>query len=89
MARRSLAACERFALTCSEIMIDSCGRLRITSSSGHGVLSKPTMTGDLSSRLLSRGLLSRGLLSGGLLFRELCHADPLYREFSRQSTAIS
>ena len=29
------------------------------------------------------------LLSGGLLFRELCHADPLYREFSRQSTAIS
>src|SRR5580692_10317548 len=43
MARRSLAACERFALTCSEIMIDSCGRLRITSSSGHGVLSKPTM----------------------------------------------
>jgi hypothetical protein len=30
-----------------------------------------------------------GLLSGGLLFRELRHADPLYREFSRQSTAIS
>ena len=42
MARLSLAVCARFALTCSETMIDSCGRLRIVSSSGHGVLSKPT-----------------------------------------------
>src|SRR5689334_3867664 len=42
IARRSLAACARLALTWSEIMIDSCGRLRMVSSSGHGVLSKPT-----------------------------------------------
>ena len=43
MARRSLAACARLALTCSEIMMDNCGRLRMVSSSGHGVLSNPTM----------------------------------------------
>jgi hypothetical protein len=30
-----------------------------------------------------------GLLSRGRLFRELCHADPLNRAFSRQGTAIS
>ena len=29
MARLSLAACARLALTCSEIMIDSCGRFRM------------------------------------------------------------
>src|SRR5690348_3658424 len=43
MARRSLAAWARLALTCSEIMMDSCGRFKMVSSSGHGVLSNPTM----------------------------------------------
>src|SRR5450631_4097581 len=43
IARLSLAVCARFALTWSEIMMDSWGRLRMVSSSGHGVLSKPTM----------------------------------------------
>ena len=42
MARRSLAAWARLALTCSEIMMDSCGRFKMVSSSGHGVLSNPT-----------------------------------------------
>src|SRR6266702_2318778 len=42
MARRSLAARARLALTCSEIMMDSCGRFKMVSSSGHGVLSNPT-----------------------------------------------
>src|ERR1700749_3109981 len=43
MARRSLAAWARLALTCSEIMIDSCGRVKMVSSSGHGVFATPTM----------------------------------------------
>ena len=43
IARLSLAVCARFALTCSEIMMDSCGRFKIVSSSGHGVLSNPTI----------------------------------------------
>ena len=41
IARLSLAAWARLALTWSETMIDSCGRLRIVSSSGQGTLSKP------------------------------------------------
>lgn len=38
----SPSACARFALTCSETMIDSCGRFNMVSSRGQGVLSKPT-----------------------------------------------